>query len=47
VIKHLGVQHLEITTLNDTELQGLKELILVEENVRVRESGADSDVELF
>ena len=39
-------QNLNITALNDTELQELKELVLAEENARGRGS-SDDDVELF
>lgn len=39
-------QHLEITSLNDQELQELKELIIAEENSRSRTS-EDDGVELF
>ncbi len=40
-------QSLEISTLNDKELQELKELILAEENSRNREEEEDDGVELF
>jgi hypothetical protein len=41
-------QSLEITALNDEELQELKELIFAEENSRSREEEDDDDgVELF
>jgi len=39
-------QHLEITSLNDEELQELKELVYAEENSRNRNSG-DDGIELF
>jgi len=40
-------QNLEITQLNDIELQDLKELVLSEENSRRRNEAGDDAVELF
>ncbi len=41
-------QHLEITALNDQELQDLEELIIAEKNSRSRsDDDDDSDIELF
>ena len=40
-------QSLEISALNDKELQDLKEIILAEENSRSREDEEDDGIELF
>lgn len=40
-------QSLEITALNDQELQELKEIVLAEENSRNRVEDEDDGIELF
>lgn len=40
-------QSLEVTALNDQELQELKEIVLAEENSRKRVEDEDDGIELF